>query len=166
MKKLYCGGVFPFDCRDNNYLEQAALDYRARILGDVNLLLRKSSGHLPWKNLIYIGPFYFEAPEMVDTDIVRTEIEMVQNCTHAIFLLDDGTCPGTIAELTFASLLSKQIAVFYLRRPDSEETESPLHSPCWYPIRFAQIQNPNTLVFSCQDREEATRKIIEYLETL
>ena len=54
--------------------------------------------------------------------------------------LENGTCPGTIADFSFASLL--------------------------VPHPFSRMQNPNTTVFSCRDREEATRKIIEYLETL
>lgn len=166
MKKLYCGGAFPFDYRKNGFTELVRNDYRSRILGDVNLLLQPSNGQALREDLTYIGPFYFEAPEMVDTDIVLAEMKMVESCTHAIFLLDDGTCPGTITELTFASLLGKQIAVFYVRRHDSEETESPLHSPCWYPIRFSQAQNPNALVFSCRDREEASQLILEYLDTL
>jgi len=166
MKKLYCGGTFPFDYQNAGYLEQVSQDYRARILGSPDLLLQRSSGILLRSDLMYIGPFYFEAPEMVDTDIIRSEQIMVENCTHAIFLLDDSCCPGTITELTAATFLNKEIAVFYIRRPDNEEMESSLHSPCWYPILFSKLQNPHTHIFPCHSQEDATQKILEYVRTI
>ena len=39
---------------------------------------------------------------MIDELIVKEEIKMIKKCTHIIFLLDSGCCPGTIAELIFA----------------------------------------------------------------
>jgi len=166
MKKLYCGGTFPFDYQNEGYLEQVSRDYRARILGSSDLLLQRSNGILLRSDLMYIGPFYFEAPEMLDTDIIRAERQMVENCSHAVFLLEDGCCPGTITELIYASLLKKEIAVFYIRKSDAEETESSLHTPCWYPILFSTIQNPHTHIFPCCSRENATEKILEYIHTI
>ena len=166
MKKLYCGGTFPFDYQNDDYRLQAEQDYRARLLNGANRLLQRSDGILLRDDLMYIGPFYFEAPEMVDTDIVRSEQQMVENCTHAIFLLDDACCPGTITELIAATFLKKETAVFYIPRPDNEETESSLHSPCWYPILFSRLQNPNTQIFACHSREEAAEQILEYLKTI
>lgn len=166
MKKLYCGGAFPFDYQNAGYWEQVAGDYRARILGSSDLLLQCSNGILLRNDLMYIGPFYFEAPEMLDSDIVRAEQQMVEGCTHAIFLLEDGCCPGTITELTYASTQNKEIAVFYIYRSDAEETESSLHSPCWYPILFSKLMNAHTSVFPCCSREEAVEKILEYIKTI
>lgn len=166
MKKLYCGGTFPFDYQNNDYLVRAELDFRARLLGSAQQLLQRSSGVPLRDDLLYTGPFYFEAPEMEDTDIVQAEQTMVKACTHAVFLLDDGCCPGTITELILASLLEKHVAVFYIQRSDDEETESALHSPCWYPIVFSRLQNPNTAIFPCSSYEDATNQIIKYVREI
>ena len=164
MKKLYCGGTFPFDYQNDGYPLQAEQDYRARLLNGAHRLLQRSDGILLRDDLMYIGPFYFEAPEMQDSDIVQSEQAMVESCTNAVFLLDDGCCPGTITELILASLLGKDIAIFYIQKSDREETESPLHSPCWYPIVFSRLRNSNTKVFPCSSYEDATTQILEYLK--
>lgn len=166
MKKLYCGGTFPFDFQNENYIEQVRCDYRAQLLGSEEKLLERSNGVLLRDGLWYIGPFYFESDGMLDSDIVAAESHMVETCTHAIFLLDDGCCPGTITELTMASLLGKEVRIFYIRKPDKEETESTLHSPCWYPIVFSHLKNPHTAIFCCTSKEDATARILAYVKTL
>ena len=107
----------------------------------------------------YIGPFYFESDGMIDRDIVRKEMDMVNRCTDAVFLLDEAGCPGTICELTMASMLGKNVYLFYLHRPDDQETESALHTPCWYPIVHSCIVNEYTRIYACSSKEDAAEQI-------
>ena len=159
MKKLYCGGSFCFDYQHADYREQAARDYRAALLGSTDLLLQRSDGVRINEGVTYIGPFYFESDGMMDRDIVRSETEMVKACTDAIFLLDEAGCPGTVCELTVASMLEKNVHIFYLRKASDEETESDLHTPCWYPILHSCIVNKKTRIHPCSSAEDAAEQI-------
>lgn len=165
MRKLYCGGTFNFDFRQADYREQAATDYRAILLGSPDRLLQRSSGVKIHTGAEYVGPFYFESDGMVDVDIVRSEIDMVRQCTDAVFLLDEAGCPGTICELTMASMLGKTVHLFYLRKPDDEETESSLHTPCWYPIIHSSIMNEHTCLYECSSTHDAVNQIRALLDT-
>lgn len=166
MRKIYCGGRFHFDYQHADYRKQAADDYRSILLGNVDLLLQKNDAVPLHDQVEYIGPFYFESDGMRDTDIVHCETDMVRSCTDAIFLLDEADCPGTICELTVASMLGKRVHIFYLRRTDSEETESTLHTPCWYPIIFSQISNEQTSVYECSNMQDAASKICDLVNSL
>ena len=159
MRKIYCGGRFYFDHQDADYHELAAQDYRAMLLGNADLLLQKSDGVQINNTLEYIGPFYFESDDMLDSDVVRCEIEMVHRCTDAIFLLDQADCPGTICELTLASMLGKRVHVFYLKKAATEETESALHTPCWYPVVFSRLVNKLTDIYECTSVRDACGKM-------
>ena len=159
MRTFYCGGSFGFDYLQPNYREQAAADYRAILLGSPDRLLQRSTGVELNAEAMYIGPFYFESDGMLDRDIVKSEMEMVNNCSDAVFLLDNASCPGTICELTMASMLGKRVHLFYLRKADDEETESSLHTPCWYPILHSNILNEHTCIHACGSVEEAVGKI-------
>ena len=159
MRTFYCGGSFGFDYLQPNYREQAAADYRAILLGSPDRLLQRSTGVELHAEAMYIGPFYFESDGMLDRDIVKSEMEMVNNCSDAVFLLDNASCPGTICELTMASMLGKRVHLFYLRKADDEETESSLHTPCWYPILHSSILNEHTCIHACGSVEEAVGKI-------
>ena len=159
MKKIYCGGRFDFDYLKDGYKDAAAKDYRAVLLGDEELLLKRSASVKINEQTEYIGPFYFETDGMQDVDIVKSEWEMVKECTDAIFLLDEAACPGTVCELTAASMLGKRVHIFYIRKGDGEETESSLHTPCWYPIIHSLTVNENTSICECKDYEDAADKI-------
>jgi hypothetical protein len=111
------------------------------------------------ENAEYIGPYYFETDGMQDRDIVQVEWEMVRNCTDAIFLLETADCPGTVCELTAASMLGKRVHIFYLR--DEQETESILRTPCWYPILHSIAVNPNTQIYECNTLDDAVCKVTE-----
>ena len=165
MRKLYCGGRFPFDYQQPNYLDQVAADYRAVLLGSPQRLLQRSEGEWLHRSVLYMGPFYFESDGMVDRDIVQSEIDMVRSCTDAIFLLDEAGCPGTVCELTMASMLGKNVHIFYVRKPEQEETESSLHTPCWYPIIHSSILNERTQMYACSSAEEAAEKICGLVES-
>ena len=165
LRTLYCGGTFCFDYTENDYLENASKDYRAQLLGHRDLLLHRNEGIVISPQVTYIGPFYFESDGMTDADIVRIESEMINQCTDAIFLLDEASCPGTIGELTLSSTMHKQVHIFYVRKPDTEETESCLHTPCWFPIILSRQINPNTILIECSDIDDATAKIISTVES-
>ena len=166
MRLVYCGGSFAFDFRDPAYRALAAKDYRAVLLGDAEALLRRSDAARLSDSVSYIGPFYFESDGMVDADIVGAELTMVRRCTDAVFLFDGGLCPGTVSELTVASLLGKNVAIFYVKRSETEETESALHSPCWYPITLAGLLNAHTAVFPCESLAEAEEGAVSWVRAL
>ena len=159
MRKLYCGGRFHFDYLSDGYRKEAEKDYRAILLGDVDRLLKRDDSLKIRENMEYIGPFYFETDGMQGRDIVHTEWEMVQNCTDAIFLMETADCPGTVCELTAASMLGKRVHIFYLR--NDSETESLLRTSCWYPILHSISVNENTHIYECKTLDEAVEKIIE-----
>lgn len=170
MKRLYCGGSFCFDITRSDYRKHAENDFRVRLLGSFERLLIRQSGTMVGNDVEYIGPFYVETEDVPyglnDEIIVRNEMEMIESCTDAVFLLDDGCCPGTVAELILASQKGKDTAVFYINRGEGEETESRLHTPCWFPIIMSQKLNPNTRLFSCSDREDAIKILMEYVSLL
>ena len=103
---------------------------------------------------------------MIDREIVTAELEMIKACTHAVFLLDGAACPGTVAEFTLAGSLGKCVEIFYIKHGDDEETESELHTPCWFPIIMSSIINEQTHCTSCADYKEAVSKIMDYVETV
>ena len=86
---IYCGGQFHFDYLRPDFMENAAADYRSVLLGSTDALLRGSGAAAVGEGLSYIGPYYFETDGMLDRDIVETEMRMIENCTHAFFLLED-----------------------------------------------------------------------------
>ena len=159
MRKLYCGGSFRFDYLKKEYREEAAKDFRAVLLGNADRLLTRGNSIVLHADTEYIGPYYFETDGMQDRDIVQTEWEMVRGCTDAIFLLDEANCPGTVCELTAASLLGKRVYIFYLQKNEDQETESNLHTPCWYPIIHSLSVNKNTKIFPCGSYEDAVHQI-------
>lgn len=164
INKLYCAGTFNFDFLDKNYKDKAKKDYRSILLGNVDKLLQKQNYVKLKSNLNYIGPFYFETDGMIDELIVKEEVKMIKNCTHTVFLLDSGCCPGTIAELILAADLRKNIRIFYIKREDNEETESTLHSPCWFPIIMSKLNNKKSEIISCENYDDATQKIVQYVK--
>lgn len=168
MSKIFCGGAFFFDYRRNGYEIMAAEDYHSRLLGCVELLLwPKDTGGVKINDAVtYVGPFYFEQESMKDVDIIRCEKRMIESCSDAIFLLDDAACPGTIAEIMYANSLGKSLHLFYVQHNEDEETESDLHTPCWYPIQFCQMTNKSVYLNPCSNVEDAANKIQTFVESL
>ena len=166
--RLFCGGSFCFDYRENGYEAMAEKDYRAELLGSVDSLLRPAgaNGVEISESVTYMGPFYFEAESMRAEDIICCEKEMIESCTDAIFLLDASACPGTIAEVMYANSLQKTIHLFYVRHKDDEETECELHTPCWYPIVFCQMTNKNVNLYPCSYAEDAVSRIRLFVGSL
>lgn len=161
---VYCGGRFDFDYQDEKYIEKAEQDYRAVLLKDVNLLLKSPSPIHISNRLIYVGPFYFETDGMLDQDIVETEIRQIENCTTAVFLLDGGSCPGTVAEMIYAASLNKKMIIAYLK--DENETESALLSSCWYPIILCQKISGSTIkLLPFTHPSEGRKRILDYIRT-
>lgn len=163
---IYCGGTFCFDYQTEGFKAKAEDDYRAILLGSVDTLLRPKdmNGVMINQNVSYIGPFYFESENMVAEEIVSCEKQMIEKCTDAIFFLDEAACPGSIAEMIYANTLQKKIHIFYVKNADGEETESSLHTPCWYPILFCQMTNSRVTLYSCASQEDAKCQIVELVK--
>ena len=150
MKRLYCGGRFYFDCRKDQYEIQAAEDYRSKLLGGVDKMLHGRGELVINDDMSYVGPYYFETEDMAADDIVAIELDMIDRCTDAVFVLDEADCPGTITELLYAATKRKQIYIFYKEYPQHDETESELHTPCWFPI-LATMKLANVAIYSYDD---------------
>ena len=163
---LFCGGKFHFDYLEDDYREKAANDYRAILLGCPNRLLQRSDTAFLTDTISYIGPFYFECDEMKDDIIVKVEMDQIRRCTDAFFLLEDGLCPGTIAEMIYACTLQKKVRVFYVKTADTEETASSFHSPCWYPMIMCLRICPETEIIGCIDIEDAKEKMLTQIRNV
>ena len=167
-KSFFCGGTFCFDYREDGYEDMATKDYRAVLLGSVDALLKPdgTDGVKLCDGVTYVGPFYFETESMKAEDIIRCEREMIESCTDAVFVLDDAACPGTIAEMMYANSLGKTLHLFYVQHKNDEETESELHSPCWYPIQLCQLINNSVNLYPCCSVEDATNRIQSFVKSL
>lgn len=163
---VYCGGIFHFDIRQDGYEAKASRDFRALLLEGLDHLMNPPIGGkcMINGNVAYVGPYYFETDDMQPEDIVRCEKRMIEDCTDAVFLLDDASCPGTVAELMYALFLGKALHIFYVRRNDSEETESDMHAPCWYPITFCRMSDPDTGIYPCDDYGDAVGEIQKLMD--
>ena len=162
MEYVYCAGSFPFDCRDRDYAAVAASDYRAGLLGGAELLLQNNGPVRISDRLTYVGPFYFETPQMEDRQIVREELRQLQSCTLAVFLLDRPPCPGTVAELIYAACAGKRVRVYYVT--EEKETESALRSPFWYPMTLCREAAPDrTVLIPCADASQAQSRLLAFL---
>ena len=146
----------------------AAKDYWARLLGSVDTLLRPkgTNGVKISENVTYVGPFYFEAESMEAEDIICCEKGMIESCSDAIFLFDDAACPGTITEVMFANSIGKTLHLFFVRHSEDEETESELHTACWYPIQFCEMTNKSVNLYPCSSVEDAANRIRSFVESL
>lgn len=167
-RRLFCGGTFCFDYKCEDYRSQAQHDYRVSILGDVDSLLKYSEdGVLICKGIRYIGPFYFETDGMEAEQIIEKERQMIEACTDAIFVLDEAACPGTITEIIYASSLRKNLHLLYIKYGDDVETESPLHTPCWYPLLFCmQTNGARTHLHSCRNSQDIRLKLATVLNDI
>lgn len=148
--RIFCGGTFCFDYWKEEYKVTTTRDYRTIILGSVEALLHPNgtNGVKISQHVVYIGPFYFEVANMEAEEIIKCEKQMIESCTDAVFVLDDASCPGSITEIMYANALKKPLRIFYVHYGRSVETESGLHTPCWYPllldVRFRHC------MFKCQ----------------
>lgn len=166
-KRLYCGGNFEFLYKDFTP-EKLESDYRTHILGDLNKILHQPScKYVPLSySLDYIGPFYFYENDLDGAGVVLNEYRMVDRCTHAVFLIDNTSIPGTVAELVHASILDKDITVFYVERTqDQGEPEQEICNMNWYPLEIAKHIG-NARLIKCKSREEAKELIYQYVESL
>ena len=166
--RIFCGGTFCFDYCEDGYEDMATKDYRAMLLGSVDVLLKpkEADGVKLCDGVTYVGPFYFETERMKAEDIIRCEKRMIESCTDAVFVLDEAACPGTIAEVMYANSLGKRLHLFYVRHKDDEETESELHTPCWYPIQLCQQTNKSVNLYPCCSVEDATIRIRAFVKSL
>jgi len=62
-------------------------------------------------------------------------------------------------------MLGKRVHVFYLKKSASEETESTLHTPCWYPVVFSRLVNERTDIYECTGMSDACEKMRRLVES-
>ena len=167
-KKLYCGGSFDFDYTKPDYKSKASKDYRViSVLKDLDTFLRGRKIVSLSQNLDYIGPFYCETDNMQGDEIVDTELRMIKESTDCIFVLDRANCPGTVTECIYAATLKKNIHIFYLQTNEQEETESDLHTYCWFTILSTLNINPeNTQTYCVNKKEDFYTQITSLIEKL
>lgn len=170
MKKvIYCGGNFEFQYKDFKR-ELMYNDYRVHLFMDVDKILYQPDTpdllrHLGG-DVFYAGPYYFYDNGLDGANVVSTELEMVEKCTHAIFLVDNTNIPGTVAEIVHASLLKKNVSIFYVKQPlDEGEPEKDICSANWYPLQIAR-QVANAYLVECEDRDTAKMCIYNYVKSL
>lgn len=141
MKKIYCGGQFQFQYKNysDEYLCQ---DYRCKILKSlINFKHKPENEYIDLgNNTRYIGPFYFYENNETGQDIVRIESKMIENSTDCFFVLSRDSAPGTITEIIYATLLAKNIYIYYQNKPIEEgEPEREIQSDLWYSIEFCRL---------------------------
>ena len=166
---IYCGGNFEFQYKDFSP-KLMANDYRAKILANVDKILyqpfNKNLFRKIGPNVYYVGPYYFYNNGLDGSNIVNTEFEMVEKCTHAIFLVDNINIPGTVSEIIHASLSHKNITIFFIKQSvDEKEPEKEICNSNWYPLQIAR-QIGNATLVECDDREMAKMLIYNYVDNL
>ena len=119
---VYFGGNFQFQYKDYTK-ELLAEDFRAKVLGDVEKLMRRPKEDFGYvelsDNVLYSGPYYFYEEGVDGASIVKNEYNMVVRSNGVVFLLDNVNCPGTIAEMmhTLFAHDHKHIWIFYVSQP-------------------------------------------------
>ena len=122
-------------------------DFRAKLIGkeedftnfNNHSFIKSSNGKLLYQ---YLGPFYNEKAsdgELTSTvccEVVQTENDLIDKCDIFMAYFDSKLSPGSITELTYASLQKKKIVIFY-QVEDNISYE--LKSSNWYPIVSARL---------------------------
>ena len=167
-KKIYFGGQFRFMYKDYT-LEKLAEDYRAKILGGVEKLVRKpDNGLVKTSKFIYCGPYYFYEDNTTAEDVVKEEANSIEVCDEAWFIIENKPAPGTITEIVQAVLKNKHIVIFYIKKKqfDVGEPEREIKSDMWYPMLYANIMNPDNELHSFETYEDAEKALLNKLNTL
>ncbi len=164
---IFCGGAFRFDRRRADCYEMIPKDYRSVLLKDPTRLFADfDSGDIELNpQVTYVGPYFFTTDQLSGEQIILKEKQMIEHCTDAIFLLNEASCPGSVTELMEASMLGKDLHLFYVQKGDDDEIESALHTPCWYPILFSKLTNEHTNLYRCQSYDDAMEKILKLVES-
>ena len=169
---IYFGGNFEFQYKDYTR-ELLAQDYRAKVLGDVEKLMRRPKDDFGYIELsdevLYSGPYYFYEDGVDGASIVKNEFNMVVRSTDVVFLLDNVNCPGTIAEMMHALFSNKRIWIFYVSQPQDEgEPEKEISNSNWYPIEMCRWQRggDRCKITECSSRADAVNKIVEFINGL
>ena len=122
-------------------------DFRTKLIGNEDdftnfnnhSFIKNSDGKLLYQ---YLGPFYNEKASdgkltsTVCCDVVQTENDLIDKCDIFMAYFDSKLSPGSITELTYASLQKKKIVIFY-QVEDNISYE--LKSSNWYPIVSARL---------------------------
>lgn len=166
MKKFYFGGQFNFRYKDYS-IEKIKEDYRSKILGDYRLWMNTPTGGMVdvEGGNYYVGPFYFT--EYKDGGhVVDFESGCIDKATDCFFVLSNASAPGTVTEIVQATMKSKEIHIFYVRKDiPGSEVDTEFKNDLWYPITFAK-EKGNTEVWGFDTYEEAVEACVKRFKEL
>lgn len=168
LPKVYIGSKFNKKIiNDNEFTLED--DFRTTLIGKENnfryfnnsSFIRDKNGELKYQ---YLGPFYNEMASSgeltsdICEEVVSTENRLIDRCDLFIVYLDNNVSPGSITELTYASLNNKKIIIFYKREDD---VKYDLKSSNWYPIVSARIiaGDDNVKIIPVSSEEEIVHHI-------
>lgn len=145
-------------------------DFRAKLIGSEfdfrnynnHSFIRDDNGNI---NYQYLGPFYNEMASdgvltsTVCEEVVNTENRLIDRCDVFCAYLDENISPGSITELTYASLKNKDIIIFYKKEDDISYE---MKSSNWYPIVSAKLiaGDDKVKITSVDDEKE----VVKYLK--
>lgn len=146
LPKIYFACQFHKEMLDDKHFTLKN-DFRAKLIGkeedftnfNNHSFIKSSNGKLLYQ---YLGPFYNEKAsdgELTSTvccEVVQTENDLIDKCDIFMAYFDSKLSPGSITELTYASLQKKKIVIFY-QVEDNISYE--LKSSNWYPIVSARL---------------------------
>lgn len=171
--RVYFAGNFEFMYKDYT-MELLSKDYRSKVLGNVELLMRKPKDDYGYTeindNVLYSGPYYFYEDGVDGESIVHNEYDMVERSTDVVFLLDNVNCPGTVAEMIHALFSDGQpnIWIFYIeQKPDDGEPEKDVCNSNWYPVEMCRwMGHKRVTLCPCKTRDAASDMIIKLIDRM
>lgn len=165
-KFFYFGGQFQFRYEDYSY-DVISKDYRSLILQDPKKFINKPTKgfyHLS-DNVLYVGPFYFYDNTYTtppQDKVVTTESEAVGIATNCVFVLSNGSAPGTVTEIINATLKKKNVIIFY----ETNNSGDPIQNDLWYALVFAKQNNKNCILKECPTYQDAVNECLTYVNNI
>ena len=138
LPKVYIASKF-IKSYENNKLSFKN-DFRTKLIGNNNFINFNYNSFI-FDKYQYLGPFYNEKAgngNLTNTEcekVVKCENALIDRCDIFMIYLSDELSPGSITELTYASMLKKEIVIFY-KTDKNNKYEYAIDS--WYPIVSAK----------------------------
>lgn len=139
-KTIYFAGKFTMRGDKSMPLAQRLKeDYRARLLGDSDLLVRSDPALTVMERFRYGGPFYCEMASQgiyTSTDcvaVLTAERASVETCDVYVAVFGESFSVGTVVELGWAIELDKEILILY----QLQESDYSIASEYWFAIADA-----------------------------
>lgn len=162
LPKVYIGAKFNKD-KDSSFKN----DFRVSLIGAEEKFINYNNesyitdldDNLKYQ---YLGPFYNEKASSGDLtsticdEVVQSERKLIENCDTFIVYLDLEFSPGSIAELTYAATLNKNILIIY---KSENNIKYELKSSNWFPITMAKQLATNVKLIQINSEDEITKII-------